>query len=147
LLAVQYYQEELIGEVFVVKYNFNWSAVSGGAPYVTISTISINFNSVSIEKLGNPEKVVIGFDEENRVIGVKAYEENSGVKPYAFADRVKNGWVRVGCRDFVKYLQALTGIGFSPAKKFVATYDNKERILIVEITGLSESEFDDAEET
>ena len=126
-----------------MRYNFNWSAVSGGAPYVSISLISINFNSVSIEKLGNPEKIVIGFDEENRVLGIKAYDETLGVKPYMFAERVKNGWIRIGCRDFIKYLQALTGMGFSPSKKFLATYNAKEKILIVEISGKFESENDD----
>ena len=90
-----------------MNYSFNWSAVSGGAPYVTISPISIAFNSVSIEKLKNPEKVIIGFDEDNCVIGVKAYAGEPAIKPYTFASRVKNGWVRIGCRDFVKYLQAL----------------------------------------
>ena len=123
-----------------MRYNFNWSAVSGGAPYVTISPIAIAFNSVSIEKLGNPEKVVIGFDEENLAIGVKAVEDNSGIKSYTFAERVKNGWVRVGCRDFVKYLKALSGIDFSPAKKFVATYDAKDKILVVIISGSYEGE-------
>ena len=129
-----------------MKYNFNWSAVSGGAPYVTISTIAIAFNSVSIEKLGNPEKIVIGFDEENLAIGVKAFDNESGAKPYAFAERVKYGWVRVGCRDFVKYLKTLSGIDFSPAKKFVATYDAKEKILVVKITDKFESaEYDETE--
>lgn len=116
-----------------MKYNFNWSAVSGGAPYVTISPISIAFNSVSIEKLGNPEKVIIGFDEMNCAIGVKAYDGESGIKPYTFAGRIKNGWVRVGCRDFIKYLQALSGTEFVPAKKYVATFDAKEEILIVAV--------------
>ena len=134
-----------------MKYNFNWAAVSGGAPYVTISTIAIAFNSVSIEKLGNPEKIMIGFDEENLTIGVKAFNNESdselGIKPYAFAGRVKNGWVRVGCRDFVKYLKALSKLEFSPAKKFVATYDAKEKILVVKITDKFESEEDDKIET
>ena len=130
-----------------MKYNFNWSAVSGGAPYVTISPISIAFNSVSIEKLGSPEKIVVGFDEENCVIGVKAYMGESSVKPYPFAERVKNGWIRIGCRDFVKYLQVLTGTEFTPAKKYVATFDAREEILIVDVRGRSESDSSDEIET
>ncbi len=112
-------------------FNFNWNAVSGGAPYVTISTISIAFNSVSIAKLGNPEKVIVGFDEDQCAIGIKAYTGESDVKPYDFAKKIKNGWVRIGCRDFVKYLSALTGIEFSPAKKYVAKYDSNEQVLYI----------------
>lgn len=114
-----------------MSFNFNWNAVSGGAPYVTISTITIAFNSVSIDKLGNPEKVVVGFDEAQCVIGVKAYSGESNIKPYDFSKRVKNGWIRIGCRDFIKYLSALTGKEFHPAKKYVARYDTEEQVLFV----------------
>lgn len=123
-----------------MSFNFNWNAVSGGAPYVTVSTISIAFNSVSIDKLGNPDKVIVGFDEEQRAIGVKAYSGESNLKPYEFANRAKNGWVRIGCRDFIKYLSALTEIEFSPAKKYIAQFDTSDRVLYVLINNISESE-------
>ena len=123
-----------------MPYNFNWNAVSGGAPYVTISTISTAFNSVSIEKLGNPEKVIVGFDEERCVLGVKAYNGEPNIKPYDFAKRVKNGWIRIGCRDFIKYLSSLTGIKFYPAKKYVARFDSAEKILTIAICDDSEPE-------
>lgn len=118
-------------EVIIVSFNFNWNAVSGGAPYVTVSNIAIAFNSVSIERLGSPEKIIIGFDEENCVIGIKAYCGEVGAKPYDFSTRIKSGWVRIGCRDFVKYLSALTGQSFSPAKKYIAHFSTPEQILYV----------------
>ena len=123
-----------------MSFNFNWSAVSGGAPYVTISSIALAFNSVSIEKLGSPERVVVGFDEAQCVIGVKAYLGEPNLKPYDFARRVKNGWVRLGCKDFIKYLETLIGTSFSPSKKFLARYDDKENILLVFAAGDSERE-------
>jgi len=122
-----------------MKYNFNWSAISGGAPYVTISQTSIAFNSVSIEKLGNPEKVDVGFDEESCIIGIKPHDEFSASKPFVFAEKIKNGWVRIGCRDFVKYLQILTGVNFKPAKKYIATYNAANGILIIDVKGNFES--------
>lgn len=122
-----------------MNFNFNWSAVSGGAPYVTFSSLGIAFNSVSIEKLGNPEKIIIGFDEAQCTIGVKAYKNEPVIKPYDFAERVKNGWIRIGCRDFIKYLQAISGIEFSPSKRYVATFDTETSILIVAVKGDYES--------
>lgn len=112
-------------------YNFNWSAVSGGAPYVTISSLGLAFNSVSIEKLGCPEKIIVGFDEEQCAIGIKVYNNETNIKAYDFANRMKNGWIRIGCRDFIKYLESLTNMRFSPSKKYVAQYDQKDNILIV----------------
>ena len=118
-----------------MKYNFDWSAVSGGAPYITLSSLGISFNSVSIEKLNRPIEVLVGFDEEHCVLGVKPYEGEPGVKPYEFASRVKNGWVRIGCKDFIKYLQSLTGIDFTSSKKYVAKFLPEEKMLTVEISG------------
>ncbi len=129
-----------------MSFNFNWNAVSGGAPYVTISTISIAFNSVSIGKLGNPERVIVGFDEEQCAIGVRAYSGEPNIKPYDFANKAKNGWVRIGCRDFVKYLSTLTGIEFYPAKRYVARFDAQAQVLFVLVCESSESETNQEDE-
>ena len=52
-------------------------------------------------------------------------------KSYKCFSRVRTGWVRIGCKDFVKYLSVISGIKFSPAKKFVARYDKNEQILYI----------------
>lgn len=129
-----------------MSFNFNWNAVSGGAPYVTLSTISIAFNSVSIGKLGNPEKVVIGFDEDQCAIGVKAYSGEENIKAYDFANKIKNGWVRIGCRDFIKYLSTITEIEFYPAKRYVARFDAQTQVLFVLVGEASETENDRQDE-
>jgi hypothetical protein len=116
-----------------MSYNFNWSSVSGGAPFVTFSSLGIAFNSVSIAKLDSPEKIMVGFDEDNLVIGVRTYDGGENTKPYEFNNRVKNGWVRIGCKEFIRYLQKLSGIDFSTAKKYVATFDGSTKTLIVEL--------------
>ena len=121
-------------------FSFNWSAVSGGAPFCTLSTLGIAFNSVSISKLGNPEKIIVGFDEEQLVIGIKAYEGEEDVKPYEFASRVKNGWVRIGCKDFIKYLQKLSGLDFKSSKKYVAHFDKEQKILVVHVKDNAEDD-------
>jgi hypothetical protein len=129
-----------------MSFNFNWNAVSGGAPYVTLSTISIAFNSVSIAKLGNPEKVVVGFDEDQCAIGVKAYSGEENIKAYDFANKVKNGWVRIGCRDFIKYLSTITGMEFYPAKRYVARFDAKEDVLFVLVREAADNENEQQDE-
>jgi hypothetical protein len=123
-----------------MKYNFSWSSVSGGAPYVTFSSLGIAFNSVSIEKLGSPEKIMVGFDEEKLVIGVRAYDGNINIKPYEFSDRIRNGWIRIGCKEFIRYLQKLTGIDYSIAKRYIAEYDGNTNTLIVELVKAYEDE-------
>ena len=98
-----------------MKFNFDWNYVAAGAPYITISELALGFNTPSISLLGNPEEVIVGFDDQTMTIGVKQYDGNDNAKPYKFYGRMKNGWVRIGCKDFVKYLSSLTGLKFSPA--------------------------------
>ena len=116
-----------------LKYNFNWSAVSRGAPYITFSSLGIALNNSSIEMLGKPKKVIIGFDEEFCVIGIKSFDGEKGTKSFDFSSRVRNGWVRIGCRSFIKNLQAMLGIDFSSAKRFMAQYDRNKGILFVSL--------------
>ena len=97
-----------------MKFNFDWNYVAAGAPYITISELALGFNTPSISLLGNPEEVIVGFDDQTMTIGVKQYDGNENAKPYKFYSRMKNGWVRIGCKDFVKYLSSLTGLKFSP---------------------------------
>lgn len=118
-----------------MDYSFNWSIVAAGAPYVTISTLGIAFNFVSIEKLGTPEKIIIGFDEDKMAIGIKAFDEFTEIKSYDFASRVKNGWIRIGCKDFINYLSSKSGIDFSRAKKYVAKFNKTTSTLIVDVVG------------
>lgn len=114
-----------------MNFDFDWNCVSAGAPYVTISDLGLAFNTPAISLLNNPEDVIIGFDEDQMAIGIKDAKDTTNAKSYKFYGRIRSGWVRIGCKDFVKYLTAISGIEFSPAKKFIAKYDKEEKILYV----------------
>ena len=126
-----------------MKFNFDWNYVAAGAPYITISELALGFNTPSVSLLGNPEEVVVGFDEQTLTIGVKKYDGNENVKAYKFYSRMKNGWVRIGCKDFIKYLSTLTGLQFSPAIRYVAKYDTEEQILYISVRDALQSQRDE----
>lgn len=117
----------------MVKFNFDWNYVSAGAPYVTISELGFAFNNPAISILGNPKKVILGFDQEKMAIGIKEFEGEPGVKPYDFANRIRNGWIRIGCKDFVKNLSSISGISFAPAIKYLASFDRDDKVLYISI--------------
>ena len=71
-----------------MKFNFDWNYVAAGAPYITISELALGFNAPSISLLGNPEEVIIGFDDQTMTIGVKKYDGNENVKSYKFYSRM-----------------------------------------------------------
>ena len=115
-----------------VAYNFDFSYLKNGSPIVTLSSFGIAFNKGAIEALGTPEQVIIGFDPEACAIGVRARGEDTTFPPYDFARRIKNDWIRIGAKDFVKYLAKVSGIDFlSKAKQFIAEYDPETETLIV----------------
>ena len=129
-----------------MNYNFDWNIVSEGAPYVTISKLGIAFNMASIKKLGSPEYVMLGFDADQMVIGVKAAVEiHDGDKNvYSFKERIKNNWVRIGCKDFVKYLEKLSGLSFAKAIRYIADFDSENLLLIIKVT--EEGDDEDADD-
>jgi len=116
------------------NFNFNFNFIKNGAPIVTLNSLGIAFNSLAITYLGNPEMVNIGFDEEKLTIGVTPCDENSVFPIFEFKSKEKNGWIRIGCKDFIKYLSTLSKIDFiSKSRQFIATYNSDENILIVTI--------------
>ena len=124
--------------------NYNWSLVKSGAPYVTVSSLGISFNPASIDKLGRPEQILLGFDESTLVLAAKAYQDEPA-EPYEFASRVKNGWVRLSCKDFVRYLESLTGLEFYPAKRYVAKWDAKNDLMLIDTKNPINSDEDENE--
>ncbi len=113
-------------------YNFNFSFLKNGNPIVTLSSFGIAFNKGAIEALGTPEEIVIGFDQKACAIGVRAKGEDETSPSYEFARRIKNDWIRVGAKDFMKYLAKASGIDFlSKSKQFIAEYDPEIETLIV----------------
>ena len=116
-----------------MNFNFDWNYVANGAPYITISSLALGFNTPSVSLLENPEEVVIGFDSQQMLIGIKKSDGNESSKKYKFYSRMKNGWVRIGCKDFIKHLSFLTGLDFVPAKRYVAQFDPDDKILFISV--------------
>ena len=117
-----------------MAFNFDFSYLKNGTPIVTLSSFGIAFNKGAIESLGIPDQVIIGFDQEHRAIGVRARGSDTTSPYYDFASRVKNDWIRIGAKDFTKYLSRISGIDFlTKAKQFIADFDEETQTLIVVI--------------
>lgn len=117
--------------VINMEYNFDWKFIQAGAPLVTLTDFGIAFNSLAISLLGSPEQVVIGFDSENNVIGVKVYNGEVDVKSYDFISKSRNNWIRIGCKEFTNYIKNKLDLEFP--HKCTAEYDNGNQILIVKV--------------
>ena len=117
-----------------MAYNFDFSNLKNGAPAVTLSSFGIAFNKGAIESLGVPDQVIIGYDQEKQAIGVRARGDDTDSPYYDFAPRVKNDWIRIGAKDFMKYLSRISRIDFlSKAKQFIAEFDEETQTLVIVI--------------
>ena len=115
-----------------MAYNFDFSYLKNGAPIVTLSSFGIAFNKGAIESLGVPDQVIIGYDQEQHAIGVRARGDDTDSPYFDFAPRIKNDWIRIGAKDFIKYLSRVSKIDFlTKAKQFVADFDEETQTLIV----------------
>lgn len=125
-----------------MDFNFNWNYISDGAAYVTIGVYGLAFNSSCISLLGEPEQVILGFDINNMTIGIKKYQNEVGVKPYEFCSRIRQGWVRIGCKDFIKNLTMLSGISFASSKRYLAKFDKESNLLYITVNAVNEADND-----
>lgn len=115
-----------------MAYDFNFEYIRHGGPVVTLSSLGISFNRGAIDALGNPDQVLLGYDEKQRAIGVRARGEDTTSPFYEFGSRVKNDWVRIGAKDFAKYLSKVSGIDFlTKAKQFIPEFDEETQTLVI----------------
>lgn len=115
-------------------YDFLWTAPSAGAPIVSIASYGISFNSMVIELLKRPPKVLLGFDEKNLVIGVRPIQEEADEpRAYKFAERERAGTVRIGNKDFLKYISSISKIDFRKSKRYLASWDEENQVLIIDL--------------
>ena len=115
-----------------MAYNFDFSYLKNGSPIVTLSSFGIAFNKGAIESLGTPAQIIIGYDPQAHAIGVRAKGEDTTSPVYEFASRIKNDWIRIGAKDFMKHLARTSGIDFlTKSKQFVADYDSETQTLVI----------------
>jgi hypothetical protein len=112
------------------NYSFDFGFVKSGAPIVTLNSLGIAFNRLSRSMLGFPDRINVGYDDHAQVIGIQAHDDSS-LDYYEFESKEKNDWVRIGCKDFIRYLSHETDLDFTKAIQFIATLDEETKTLIV----------------
>ena len=123
------------------EYNFDWYSKDLGAPLVSIAKYGITFSKAAVEKMGNPPAIKLGFDRENKIIGVKLLEEE-GKDGFSFAkkEREDYGYVRINNKGFIKVLRAeCEEYDFEETTRFVGKMDNEKGLFIIDLKSPAES--------
>jgi len=114
---------------------YEWYSPTTGAPVVSVAEYGITFNNGAIEMMGKPEYVILGYDEENKFIGVKPCDETEKNR-IEFHKKMKNKYIRLANKDFIRFLKSIIRediIIESKAKRYVAKWDKEEKILYIDL--------------
>ena len=120
-------------------FNFDFTLIKRGAPVITLSSLGIALNESTQKLLDNPEYISVGYDAAKKTLALcvtDASDENG----YRIGGRARQGWVRVGCKDFIRYLSAETGIDLvKKAKQFFAQFNEEINMVTVEVSQENEN--------
>ncbi len=120
-------------------FNFDFTLIKRGAPVVTLSSLGIALNESTQKLLDNPEYISVGYDVAKKMLALRATDE-SDENGCRIGGRARQGWVRVGCKDFIRYLSAETGIDFmKKAKQFFAQFNEEIGMVTIEVSKENEN--------
>jgi len=114
---------------------YEWYSPTTGAPIVSIAEYGITFNIGAIEIMGKPKYVMLGYDEEEHLIGVKPCDENKENR-MEFYKKFRNKYIRLANKDFIRFLKSRIREDIkieAKAKRYVAKWDKEEKILYVDL--------------
>lgn len=81
-----------------------WFNSRVGNPVITVANYGITFSAMTLELLGRPDYIVIGYnDEQNRIIFKKC--DKMEVKRIKFISREKNGNVRISNKNITGFIK------------------------------------------
>jgi len=114
------------------EFNFDFRAVKNGAPIVTLSSFGIAFNELSRKYLGFPEEICMGYDSQKKAVGIKPYQGEDNLPRFKFESKARNGWIRIGCKEFMRYLARETNLDFlTKGLQFSPEMSSDKKLLII----------------
>ncbi len=116
---------------------FEWFNPSLGAPIVSVAEYGLTFNRAATEMLGKPDKIMLGFDKDNRLIAVKPLsKDDADAKSYgiAFARKERDGYVRIASKDFIRFiLRYCPELKLDKTVRCLARWDDTEGLMLVDV--------------
>ncbi|MGG0939853.1 hypothetical protein ABHN11_28000 [Brevibacillus centrosporus] len=116
-----------------MQFNVEWFSPSIGTPIISLAEYGIVFNKAAITVLNNAHSIRIGFDRDQKLIIVQGLkEEQSSDDTIAFAERERNGFIRINNKDFVRFiLRYCPEIKLDRAKRFLGRVEGE--FLVVDL--------------
>lgn len=108
-----------------------------------LSHASINLNNAALSLLSTPEKIVMAYDADAKVIAIKASTGDKGEEPlvvYEINKTLKNGSVTIRAKDFMSKVREQMGLELEGKDKIAcpASFNSRRKLLIIQVLPVEE---------
>lgn len=117
-------------------FEFDFFDPSLGSVTVSVAEYGLTFSRAAVEVLGRPNYIMLAYDKNKCVIGVVPVEK-SETRKIEFISKVKNGYVRINTKDFIRFLMKYypddAQMFGSKATRYFSYWDENNKALIVDL--------------
>ena len=120
--------------IAVGEFNIQWIDIPKKEPdpYALLSTTTIRLNSTAAQLLGKVSKVIIGIDSEQKIVAIKAHEQENKAT-FDVKQNEKDGSVTIRCASVVQNDLKLIGVQINGKKRVkapVSTIEEKQILIL-----------------
>lgn len=117
-------------------FEFEYFNPALGAITVSIAEYGLTFSKAAVEVLGRPQYVMLAYDKNKQIVGVIPVSE-AEPKKIEFISKMKNGYVRINTKDFVRFLMKhfpddVQMFG-KKATRYFSYWEEKNGVLVVDL--------------
>ena len=118
-----------------MSVNFEWFNPKVGTPIVSLASYGITFSKSAVQLMGTPDYVMLGFNRTGRIVGVKICDKTEERK-IPFAEKMRNGYVRLNAKDFIRHIISSTGCEHDFGKevtRYIGTWLQDEKLMLIDL--------------
>lgn len=117
-------------------FEFDFFDPNLGSVTVSVAEYGLTFSRAAVEVLGRPNYIMLAYDKNKCVIGVVPAAE-SETRKIEFISKVKNGYVRINTKDFIRFLMKYypddAQMFGSKAIRYFSYWDENNNVLVVDL--------------
>lgn len=114
---------------------FEWFDTTIGAPIISVASYGLTFSRSAVQKMGTPEYVILGYDKENKIIGIKTCDKSEN-KKIEFAGKERGGNVRINSKSFIRFVFSYMeneNLIQNRAARFVGVWNSDQQLMTLDL--------------
>lgn len=114
------------------SYSFDWGIIERKPPQATLSELGIAITKESIDYLDKPDYILIGYDDNNKIIAIKPCENKEDFAIKA-SGKLSQNWARFGCKNFIKMIFSDFKLDINHAYRFPIKFVKEPKMILIDM--------------